>query len=200
MDPVEDGAVLVVRMAPHQGDEGLHEAQAGRDAAEEGVRVLSDRDLGPSSELHEDQDHSGDGQHPGGHHEEPVPDEPLVQLGALGVSPGLLVVASQEDSGGGREDPSTNHECPVQSGEQLGVGDQIGHDSQRLGFGALILGAMLPHGSVHEGALSQEDDVLVAAEVESFVVLFHFDGVGSFEVAAEESVLVAAFELLDGEL
>ena len=48
MDPVEDRAAAVVGMAARHGDERLHEAQAGADDAQQGVRVLGDRDLGPA--------------------------------------------------------------------------------------------------------------------------------------------------------
>ena len=48
MDPVEDRAAAVVGVAARHGDERLHEAQAGADDAQQGVRVLSDGDLGPA--------------------------------------------------------------------------------------------------------------------------------------------------------
>ena len=48
VDPVEEGAAPVVGVAARQGDQRLHEAQAGADDAQQGVRVLGDRDLGPA--------------------------------------------------------------------------------------------------------------------------------------------------------
>ena len=155
--PVEDGASPVVGVAAHHGDQGLHEAQSGADDAQDRVRapLLGDGDLRPALmhfhsissritdehkpnsngrylQLKEDEDDAGDGQSPGSDHEEPVPDEPLVELAALGAGPGLLEVASEEHANGGEEHPGADHECPVQLHFEVLVGGQFGHGAEIL--------------------------------------------------------------------
>ena len=83
-------------------------------------------------QLKEDEDDAGDGESPGGDHEEPVPDEPLVELAALGAGPGLLEVAREEHADGGEEHPRADHEGPVQLHLEVLVGGQLGHGAEIL--------------------------------------------------------------------
>ena len=59
MDPVEPRPLPVVGRAPEEGDQRLHEAEAGGDAAQDGVGVLLNGDVGPAVQLGEDQDEAG---------------------------------------------------------------------------------------------------------------------------------------------
>ena len=65
----------------------------------------------------------------------------------------------------------------------------------------LGLAAVLEHLSAPEGALCQEDDVLVPLQVEGLPELGHLDDGGTPEGAAQEAVLVpAAVKVLDAQL
>ena len=61
-----------------------------------------------------------------------MPDEPLVELAALGAGPGLLEVAREEHADGGEEHPRADHEGPVQLHLEVLVGGQFGHGAEIL--------------------------------------------------------------------
>ena len=70
-----------------------------------------------------------------------------------------------------------------------------------LKLGRLGLAAVLEHLSAPEGALCQEDDVLVPLQVEGLPELGHLDDGRTPEGAAQEAVLVpAAVKVLDAQL
>ena len=73
--------------------------------------------------------------------------------------------------------------------------------SPYLEFSRLGLAAVLEHLASPEGALCQEDDVLVLLQVEALPELGHLDDRRPLEGAAEEAVLVpAAVKVLDAQL
>ena len=86
----------------------------------------------PYLQLEEDEDDPSDGEPPRGDHEEPVPDEPLVQLAALGARPVLLEVARQEHAHRGEQHPRRDHEGAVQLHEEVLARRQGGHSAEIL--------------------------------------------------------------------
>ena len=98
----------------------------------------------PYLQLEEDEYDPGDGEPPRGDHEEPVPDEPLVELAALGGRPVLLEVAGEEHAHRGEEHPRADHEGAVQLHEQVLARRQRRHRAQVLQnmFDLLYLGTL----------------------------------------------------------
>ena len=75
--------------------------------------------VGPATSVEDNEDDPSNGSGPDQEHEEPVPEEPLSLPTTLPVSPGLLVVASQEDAGAGTAQPGDQHHHAVTLQQQI---------------------------------------------------------------------------------
>ena len=116
--PVEDAPVSGTGCGSDESEEGLEEAEADGDEADQRVRVAVER-LAHPLDLEDDEDKASDGETPDEHHEGAMPDEPLVEVAAPGRGPRLLVIPGNDDSQARRAHPRGNHEASVQQDEEL---------------------------------------------------------------------------------
>jgi len=116
--PVEDAPVSGAGCGSDESEEGLEEAKADCDEANQRVRVAVEG-LAHPLDLEDDEDKGSDGETPDEHHEGAMPDEPLVEVAAPGRGPRLLVISGNDDSEARRAHPRRNHEASMQQDEEL---------------------------------------------------------------------------------
>ena len=111
---------------PAERHERLDEGEDEGGKAEDGVGVGHNegQTVGPAASVEDNEDDPSNGSCPDEEHEEPVPEEPLILPTTLPVSPGLLVVASQEDARASTAQPGDQHHHGVTLQQQITLGDR----------------------------------------------------------------------------